>query len=187
MAEKAALAKAPKRKAEKCEDRGGEDQQWRDEEGTWSRAAKRREEKAERRAEALARKAWARHLAKQEEKDLERILRLKTQKKKETETELQRQREEELAAIQKKVEEEERRKQSRIASKKEYDKMVLVENRNRAVIEARSIEEALAVLTGKEKLPVVKVKATEGNKGDCLLVYTQGEEKPLLVDLRIIV
>ncbi|KAI5647758.1 hypothetical protein M9H77_33763 [Catharanthus roseus] len=145
------------------EARAKEDQYWREAEGAKSRAAKKREEEAEKRAEAAARKAEARRLAEQEEKEIEKNLKKPDKKanrvsvpvSKVTEVELRRRREEEQAAILKKVEEE-KRKQNRTAAEEEYERMVLVENTNRddSVLEARTVEEAIAQMTVTDNLPV---------------------------------
>lgn len=142
-----------------------EDQYWLDAEGGKSRAAKKREEEAEKRAEATARKAEARRLAEQEEKDLERNLKKPDKKAnrvsipvpKVTEAELRQRREEEQAAVQKKAEEE-KRKNSRTAAEEEYERMVLVENTNRddSIVEAHTIEEAIARMNIADNLPVDK-------------------------------
>lgn len=142
-----------------------EDQYWLDAEGGKSRAAKKREEEAEKRAEATARKAEARRLAEQEEKDLERNLKKPDKKAnrvsipvpKVTEAELRQRREEEQAAVQKKAEEE-KLKNSRTAAEEEYERMVLVENTNRddSIIEAHTIEEAIARMNIADNLPVDK-------------------------------
>uniref|UniRef100_A0A7N0T6Y4 Coiled-coil domain-containing protein n=1 Tax=Kalanchoe fedtschenkoi TaxID=63787 RepID=A0A7N0T6Y4_KALFE len=52
--------------------------------------------------------------------------------------------------------EEAKKKQNRLASEEEYEKMVLVSNTNRddSIIEARSVEEALAKITVTDSLPV---------------------------------
>ncbi|XP_027087535.1 uncharacterized protein [Coffea arabica] len=147
------------------EARDKEEQYWRDAEGAKSRAAKKREEEAEKRAEVAARKAEARRLAEEEEKDLEKALKKPDKKAnrvsvpvpKVTEVELRRRREEEQAAIQKRAEEE-KRKNSRTAAEEEYERMVLVENTNRddSIIEASTIEEAIAQMTVADNLPVDK-------------------------------
>lgn len=142
-----------------------EDQYWREAEGEKSRAAKKKEEEAEKRAEANARKAEARRLAELEEKELEKSLKKPDKKAnrvavpvpKVTEAELRRRKEEEQAALQLRSEEE-KRKQSRTAAEEEYEKMVSVENTNRddSIIEARSVDEALARMTLADNLPVDK-------------------------------
>ncbi|KAJ8766985.1 hypothetical protein K2173_012494 [Erythroxylum novogranatense] len=145
------------------EAREKEDQYWREAEGGKSRAAKKREEEAQKRAEAVARKAEARRLVEQEEKELEKGAK-KTDKKanrvgipvsKVTEAELQRRREEEQAEMARKAEEAKRR-QSRTAAEEEYERMVLVSNTNRddSIIEARSVEDAIAQLTVADNVPV---------------------------------
>ncbi|KAI3515219.1 hypothetical protein L2E82_11005 [Cichorium intybus] len=142
-----------------------EEKYWREAEGGKSRAAKKREEESEKKAEAAARKAEARRLAEIEEKELEKSLK-KVDKKanrvsipvpKVTEAELIRRKEEEQAQILKRAEEE-KRKQSRTAKEEEYEKMVLVENTNRedSIIEARSVEEAIAQMSVADSLPVDK-------------------------------
>ncbi|KAL8267938.1 hypothetical protein R6Q59_001736 [Mikania micrantha] len=147
------------------EAREKEDKYWREAEGTKSRAAKKRDEESEKKAEAAARKAEARRLAEIEEKEIEKSLK-KVDKKanrvsipvpKVTEAELIRRKEAEQAEMLKKAEEEKRR-QSRTAKEEEYEKMVLVQNTNRddSVIEARSVEEALAQMSVTENLPVDK-------------------------------
>ncbi|XP_071700819.1 uncharacterized protein [Rutidosis leptorrhynchoides] len=147
------------------EAREKEEKYWREAEGGKSRAAKKREEESEKKAEAAARKAEARRLAEIEEKELEKSLK-KVDKKsnrvsipvpKVTEAELIRRREEEKAQLLKKAEEE-KLKMSRTAKEEEYEKMVLVENTNRddSIIEARSVEEALAKMSVSDALPVDK-------------------------------
>ncbi|XP_057769169.1 uncharacterized protein LOC130989233 isoform X2 [Salvia miltiorrhiza] len=142
-----------------------EEQYWREAEGNKPRAAKKREEEAEKRAEANARKAEVRRLAELEEKELEKSL-MKPDKKanrvavplpKVTEAELSRRKEEDQAALQRRAEED-KRKQSRTAKEEEYERMVSVENTNRddSIIEARSVDEALARMTLVDSLPVDK-------------------------------
>ncbi|KAI4342211.1 hypothetical protein MLD38_026861 [Melastoma candidum] len=143
-----------------------EDQYWREAEGSKSRSAKKREEEAEKRAEALARKAEARQLAEQEEKDLDKSMRKVDKKatrvsvpsapvRKVTEAELIKRREEEKAEMERRAEEA-RKREKRVADEEEYEKVVLVSNTNRdeGVIEARSVEEAIARMTVAESLPV---------------------------------
>lgn len=147
------------------EAREKEDQYWREAEGAKSRAAKKREEEAEKRAEAAAKKAEARRLAELEEKELEKNLKKPDKKAnrvsvpvpKVTEAELRRRKEEEQTSIQKKVEEENKKK-SRTADEEEYERMVLVQNTNRddSVIEASTVEEAIAQMTVVDNLPVDK-------------------------------
>ncbi|CAK9177890.1 unnamed protein product [Ilex paraguariensis] len=142
-----------------------EDQYWHEAEGNKSRAAKKREEESEKRAEAAARKAEARRLAEQEEKEIEKTMR-KPDKKvnrvsipvpKVTEAELQRRREEEQAAILKRSEEAKKR-QSRTAAEEEYERMVLVANTNRddSIIDAHTVEDAIAQMAVTDTLPVDK-------------------------------
>ncbi|KAK9109382.1 hypothetical protein Sjap_017442 [Stephania japonica] len=140
------------------EARDKEDQYWRDAEGGKSRAAKKREEDAEKRAEAAARKAETRRLAEQEEKEIDKAGRRPDRKanrvsipsplSKVTEADLQRRREEEQAQIRRGSEEAVKR-QARTADEEEYERMVVVENRNRddSVIEARSVGDAIARLS----------------------------------------
>lgn len=145
------------------ESREKEEKYWREAEGAKSRSAKKREEEAEKRAEAVARKAEARRLAEMEEKELEKAARKPDKKAnrvsipvpKVTEAELRRRREEEQAELQKKAEEGQKR-QSRTAAEEEYERMVLVTNTNRddSVIEARTVEDAIARITVAESLPV---------------------------------
>lgn len=147
------------------ESREKEDQYWREAEGAKSRAAKKREEEAEKKAEAVAKKAEARRLAEQEEKELDKSLRKPDKKAnrvsipvpKVTELELTKRREEDLAAIKRRAEEE-KKKQSRLADEEEYERMVLVANTNRddTIIEARTVEDAIAQMTVAESLPVDK-------------------------------
>ncbi|KAK3015163.1 hypothetical protein RJ639_005309 [Escallonia herrerae] len=140
-----------------------EEQYWREAEGAKSRAAKKREEESDKRAEAAARKAEARRIAEQEEKELEKAAKKPDKKAnrvsipvpKVTEAELQRRREAEQAQVLKKAEED-KRKKSRTAAEEEYERMVLVENTNRedSIIEARTVEEAIAQMTVVDALPV---------------------------------
>lgn len=140
-----------------------EEQYWAEAEGSKSRAAKKREEEAEKRAEVAARKAEARRLAEIEERELEKSMKKFDKKEarvaipvpKVTEAELQRQREEDQARMMKRAEEAKKR-QSRLASEEEYEKMVLVTNTNRddSTIEARTVEDAIAQMTVADALPV---------------------------------
>ncbi|KAG9130454.1 hypothetical protein Leryth_004418 [Lithospermum erythrorhizon] len=142
-----------------------EEQYWRQAEGEKSRAAKKREDEAKKQAEAAARKAEARKLADLEEKEIEKALKKPDKKAnrvsipvpKVTEAELRRRKEEEQAALAKKAEEE-KRKQSRTAAEEEYERLVLVENTNRddSVIEASTLEEAIAKISVNDNLPVDK-------------------------------
>ncbi|KAM7470960.1 hypothetical protein LguiA_009143 [Lonicera macranthoides] len=145
------------------ESREKEEQYWREAEGAKSRAAKKKEEEAEKRAEAAARKAEIRRIAEQEDKELEKSIKKPDKKAnrvnipvpKVTEAELRRQREAEQAQILKKAEEDKRRK-SRTAAEEEYEKVVLVPNMNRddSIIEARSVEDAIAQMSVADSLPV---------------------------------
>nr|XP_043627709.1 coiled-coil domain-containing protein 124 [Erigeron canadensis] len=163
----AAKARKSNQEAERKEKtaREKEEQYWREAEGAKSRAAKKREEESEKKAEALARKAEAKRLADLEEKEIEKSLK-KVDKKanrvsipvpKVTEAELIKRREEEQAQMAKKAEEE-KRKLSRTAKEEEYEKIVLVENTNRddSIIEARSVEEAIAKMSVSDALPADK-------------------------------
>ncbi|KAH0919891.1 hypothetical protein HID58_027551 [Brassica napus] len=140
-----------------------EEQYWREAEGPKSKAAKKREEDAEKKAENAAKKAEAKRLAEEEERELEKALK-KPDKKvsrvsapvpKVTEAELIRRREEEQAALAKKAEES-KKKQTRMAAEEEYEKMVLVSNTNRddSIIDARTVDEALAKMSVADNLPV---------------------------------
>ncbi|KAI9124120.1 hypothetical protein K1719_005420 [Acacia pycnantha] len=141
------------------------DQYWREAEGSKSRAAKKREEEAEKKAEAAARRAEARRLAEMEEKEIDKSIRKPDKKAnrvsipvpKVTEAELRKQREEEQAEIQKKADEAKRR-QARTAAEEEYERMVLVTNTNRddSIIEARTVEDAIAQISVTDNLPVDK-------------------------------
>ncbi|GAB2219511.1 hypothetical protein Droror1_Dr00007147 [Drosera rotundifolia] len=153
------------------ESREKEEQYWKEAEGPKSKAARKREEEAEKRAEMTAKKAEARRLAEEEERELEKALKKPDKKAsrvgvpvvvvvpKVTEAELSRRREEEAEAARRRAEEAERRK-SRVKEEEEYERVVLVENKNREeVIEARSVEEAIAklkVVGVAEELPVDK-------------------------------
>ncbi|XP_062086773.1 uncharacterized protein LOC133793358 [Humulus lupulus] len=144
------------------EARSKEDQFWREAEGAKSRASKKREDEAEKRAEAAARRAEVRRLAEQEEKELEKLIKKPDKKAnrvsipvpKVTEAELRRRREEEQAALQTK-DEEVKKRQSRTAAEEEYERMVLVTNTNRddSIIEARTVEDAIAHMTVADSLP----------------------------------
>ncbi|KAF9676204.1 hypothetical protein SADUNF_Sadunf09G0114200 [Salix dunnii] len=139
-----------------------EEQYWREAEGSKSRAAKKREEESEKKAEAAARKAEARRLAEQEEKELEKAMKKPDKKAnrvsipvKVTEAELRKRREEEQAEMAKKADEVKKRK-DRTAEEEEYERMVLVSNTNRddSIIEASSVEEAIAQISVADNLPV---------------------------------
>ncbi|CAJ1972947.1 unnamed protein product [Sphenostylis stenocarpa] len=163
---KAEAARARKSAAEterkEKETREKVDQYWREAEGSKSRAAKKKEEEAEKKAEATARRAEARRLAEQEEKELEKAMK-KVDKKatrvsipvpKVTEVELRRRREEEQAEAERKAEEAKKR-HSRTAAEDEYERMVLVSNTNRddSIIEARTLDDAIAQMTVVDNLP----------------------------------
>ncbi|KAJ9132676.1 hypothetical protein P3X46_033516 [Hevea brasiliensis] len=163
---KAEAARARKSTAEterkERDAREKEDQYWREAEGSKSRAAKKREEESEKRAEAAARRAEARLLAEQEDKEIDKSLRKPDKKAnrvaipvpKVTEAELRRRREEEQAELAKKADEMKRR-QSRTAVEEDYERMVLVANTNRddSIIEARTVEDAIAQMTVADDLP----------------------------------
>ncbi|PON33663.1 Coiled-coil domain-containing protein [Parasponia andersonii] len=144
------------------EARAKEDQYWREAEGSKSRAGKKREDEAEKRAEAAARRAEARRLAEKEQKELEKLAKKPDKKAnrvsipvpKVTEAELRRRREEEQASLQKK-DEESKKRHSRTAAEEEYERMVLVTNTNRddSIIEARTVEDAIAQISVADNLP----------------------------------
>ncbi|KAG2321614.1 hypothetical protein Bca52824_014827 [Brassica carinata] len=137
-----------------------EEQYWREAEGPKSR---RRSGRRTRRRPRPPPRTEAKRLAEQEERELEKALK-KPDKKvsrvsapvpKVTEAELVRRREEEQAALAKKAEES-KKKQTRMAAEEEYEKMVLVCNTNRddSVIDARTVDEALAKMSVADNLPV---------------------------------
>ncbi|GLT30011.1 hypothetical protein SLA2020_048370 [Shorea laevis] len=140
-----------------------EEQYCQEAEGPKSRAAKKREEESEKRAEAAARRAEARRLAEFEEKESDKSTKKPDKKAnrvsppvpKVTEAELRRRREEEQAQLAKKAEDA-KKKQSGTAAEEEYERMVSVRNTNRddSIIEARSVEEAIAQMTVADNLPV---------------------------------
>ncbi|ERM96207.1 hypothetical protein AMTR_s00001p00116440 [Amborella trichopoda] len=146
------------------EARDKEEQYWREAEGSKSRAAKKKEEEAEKRAEVAAKKAEARRLAELEEKEMESLGKKPDKKAnrvsipvpKVTEVELERRRVQERAEINRRAEEAKKR-QSRMADEEEYERMVSVENINRddSLIEAHSVEDALALMS-VDPLPVDK-------------------------------
>ncbi|EEF33966.1 coiled-coil domain-containing protein 124 [Ricinus communis] len=147
------------------EAREKEEQYWREAEGSKSRSAKKREEESEKKAEAIARRAEARRLAEMEEKEIEKAMKKPDKKAnrvaipvpKVTEAELSRRREEEQAELAKKAEEM-KKKQARTAAEEEYERMVLVANTNRddSIIEARTVEDAIAQMSVTDSLPVDK-------------------------------
>lgn len=163
---KAEAARARKSAAEAerkdREAREKEEQYWREAEGPKSKAIKKREEEAEKRAEAAARKAEARRQAEMEEKEIEKALKKPDKKAnrvsipvpKVTESELQKRKEEQQAEMAKKADEAKKR-QSRTAAEEEYERMVLVTNTNRddSLIEASSVEEAIAQMSVADNLP----------------------------------
>ncbi|KAG1355373.1 coiled-coil domain-containing protein [Cocos nucifera] len=131
-----------------------EEEYWRAAEGSKSRAGKKREEEAEKRAEAAARKAENRKLAEVEQRELEKAGHKPDRKAsrvsipavpKVTEAELERRREEERQRILRNADAA-RKHRSRTAEEEEYERMVLVANTNRddSVIEAHSVEDAIA-------------------------------------------
>ncbi|XVF45609.1 hypothetical protein PTKIN_Ptkin02bG0220300 [Pterospermum kingtungense] len=130
--------------------------------GAKSKADKKREEEAEKRAEASARRAEARRQAEMEEKEIDKAVRKPDKKAnrvsipvpKVTEAELRRRREEEQAQMAK-IASEAKKKQSRTAAEEEYERVVLVANTNRddSLIEARSVDEAIARISMAENLP----------------------------------
>lgn len=166
---KAEAARSRKTAAESdrkdLESREKEDQYWRDAEGAQSRAAKKRQEEAEKRAEAAAKKTEARRLAELEDKELEKALKKPDKKAnrvaaplpKVTSAELRRRKEEEQEALMRRAEEE-KKKQNRVADEHEYERMVSVANVNRddSIIEARTVEEAIAHMSIGDSLPVDK-------------------------------
>ncbi|XP_020093740.1 coiled-coil domain-containing protein 124-like [Ananas comosus] len=136
------------------EAREKEDQLWRDAEGPKSRAARRREGDTEKRAEAAARRAENRRLAELEQQELDRAARRPDPKAsrvsvpapaKVTEAELLRRREEERLRLEREAEAAKKRR-SRTADEEEYERVVLVSNTNRddSVIEAHTVEDAIA-------------------------------------------
>ncbi|XVF45608.1 hypothetical protein PTKIN_Ptkin02bG0220200 [Pterospermum kingtungense] len=144
------------------EAREKEDQYWREAEGAKSKVAKKREEEAERRAEAAARRAEARRQAEMEKKEInkavkkqeKRASRVSVPVPKATEAELSRRREEEQAHMER-IAAEAKKRQSRTIAEEEYERIVLVANTNRdnSLIEARSVEEAIARMSLAENLP----------------------------------
>lgn len=154
------VAAASEKKEKDARDK--EDSVWRDAQGPKSKASKKKEEEAERRAEALAKKAESKKLAEEEEKELEKYGR-KADKKlgrvavpvpKVTAVELARQKENEEQQIQFQAEAAKKRDR-RMAGTDEYEKLVAVENTNREenLVDARSVETALAQMTLATDLP----------------------------------
>ncbi|KAL9244827.1 hypothetical protein vseg_018549 [Gypsophila vaccaria] len=158
-----AQAEAEK-KEKQAKDR--EEKYWQEAEGSKSKAAKKREEDEQKRAELAAKKAEVRRLAELEEREIEKALKKPDKKAartavpavaKVTEAELRRRKEAEAAEAARRAEEAKKR-QSRVADEGEYERIVLVENLNRdeAVIEAHSVDEAIAKIKIGESLPVDK-------------------------------
>ncbi|TKW05953.1 hypothetical protein SEVIR_7G210000v4 [Setaria viridis] len=139
------------------QERAKEEQYWAEAEGPKSRAARRREEDAEKRAEAAARKAENRRLAEAEAAAVaasasapskaaaRKASRVAAPPPKVTEAELTRLREEERLRLEREAEAAKKRA-ARMAEEEEYERVVLVANTNRddSLIEARSVEEAIA-------------------------------------------
>ncbi|EFJ30822.1 hypothetical protein SELMODRAFT_409501 [Selaginella moellendorffii] len=148
------------------ESKDKEDRYWQELEGPKSRSSKKREEEAEKKAEILAKKAEARRLAEKEEREMEGYGK-KVDKKslrvgvgspavpKVTAVELERQREAEAARLAA-LAAETKRREMRATDEQEYEKMVAVENVNRAedLIEARSVEAAIAQMAIPDELPM---------------------------------
>jgi hypothetical protein len=154
------------------QERAKEEQYWAEAEGPKSRAARRREEDAEKRAEAAARKAENRRLAEAEAAAVaasasapskaaaRKASRVAAPPPKVTEAELVRLREEERLRLEREAEAAKKRA-ARVAEEEEYERVVLVENTNRddSLIEARSVEEAIArmsVVDPQASLPADK-------------------------------
>eukprot|EP00249_Psilotum_nudum_P017264 c26239_g1_i1 orf=192-887(-) len=139
-----------------------EDAYWRELEGPKSKAVKKREEEAEKRAEAVAKKAELKKLAEEEEKELDKYGRRVDKKSarvavpvpKVTAAELARQKEQERLQIQAQQEDAKKRA-SRMADTEEYESIVLVQNTNRDedLVDAHSIDTALAQMTVATDLP----------------------------------
>ncbi|KAG8065746.1 hypothetical protein GUJ93_ZPchr0004g40098 [Zizania palustris] len=137
-------------------DRAKEEEYWREADGPKSRAARRREEDAEKRAEAVARKAENRRLAEAEAEAasasasapsksvVRKASRVGVPAPKVTEAELARRREEERLRLEREAEVAKKRA-ARTAEEEEYERVVLVANTNRddSIIEARSVDEAI--------------------------------------------
>ncbi|KAF8780504.1 hypothetical protein HU200_001631 [Digitaria exilis] len=152
---KAEAARARRGEAERRdrEARAQEEAYWQAAEGPQSRSARRREEDAEKRAEAAARRAENRRLAELEQQQLAAARRPDRKAArvggpavpKVTEAELARRREEERLRLQREADAAKKR-QARTADEVEYERVVLVANTNRddSIIEARSVEDAIA-------------------------------------------
>ncbi|KAL9244826.1 hypothetical protein vseg_018549 [Gypsophila vaccaria] len=136
-----AQAEAEK-KEKQAKDR--EEKYWQEAEGSKSKAAKKREEDEQKRAELAAKKAEVRRLAELEEREIEKALKKPDKKAARTA----------VPAVAKEA----KKRQSRVADEGEYERIVLVENLNRdeAVIEAHSVDEAIAKIKIGESLPVDK-------------------------------
>ncbi|KAI5402234.1 hypothetical protein KIW84_050018 [Lathyrus oleraceus] len=161
---KAEVARARKSAAETekkdRETREKEEQYWREAESSKPRAAKKREEEADKKAEAAAKRAEVRRLAELEEKELEKMIKKPDKKAnrvsipvpKVTEVELRKRREEEHALAQKKAAE----ANNRSAAEEEYERVVLVSNTNRddSIIEASTLDEAIAKMSIDNNLPL---------------------------------
>lgn len=144
-----------------------EDKKWRELEKPKSlRAARKHREEAERRVQAAAWKADNRRLAEQEKEELERLEKERKKKlivPKMTEAERRFMTEE----VAKAREESKRRMRNRCTAEGEYNRMVSVTNNNRddSVIEASTIEGAIAALTVtlEENLAMPVVKNSRHN------------------------
>ncbi|CAD6259996.1 unnamed protein product [Miscanthus lutarioriparius] len=142
------------------QERAKEEQHWAEAEGPKSRAARRREEAENRRlaeAEAAAVAASASAPSKAAARKASRVA---APPPKVTEAELARRREEERLRLEREAEAAKKRA-ARVAEEEEYERVVLVENTNRddSLIEARSVQEAIArmsVLDPQVSLPADK-------------------------------
>lgn len=136
-----------------------EEAYWREAEGSKSRAAQKRDEEAAKRAETAARKAEIKKLAELEAAEIEKsgkkpdkkANRVSVPVPKVTGVELERRREEEKERVLKNAEEA-KKKEKRMADEEEYERMVLVSNTNRddSLIEAHSVDEAIAKISISE-------------------------------------
>ncbi|MQM12987.1 hypothetical protein Taro_045908 [Colocasia esculenta] len=141
------------------ETREKEERFWKEAEGPKSRAAKKREDEAGKRAEISARKVENRKLAEMEQQELEKAMRKPDKKAgrvsipvpKVTEADLERRREEERLRLQREADAAKKR-QSRTTEQEEYERMILVSNTNRddSLIEAHTVEEAIAKMSVAE-------------------------------------
>ena len=135
------------------EEKQKEEMYWKDAEGPASKAAKKREEEAERKAEAAAKKLEAKKLAEQEERELEKYgkrvdkktTRVAVPVPKVTAAELAKRKEEEQAALEAQAAAA-KKKELRMSNPDEYEKLVGVANLNREddLVDARDLESALA-------------------------------------------